>query len=63
MTFIVRIRIDASGRLAGVVESAKTGAKQAFRDATALGPLIERMAATDAGGEADPTDEPDRRQA
>jgi hypothetical protein len=44
MTFIVRVTVDASGRIQGVIERVKTGAKHAFDDLNAVGPLIASMA-------------------
>ena len=49
MTFIVRVTIEASGRIQDVIERVKTGTKQVFDDANAVGPLIARMAKDGAG--------------
>ena len=45
VTFILRLDIDDSGRVRGVVERVSTGAKEAFIDLDALGPLVGRMIA------------------
>ncbi len=47
MTFIVRVQVDASGRMAGVLERARTGEKQTFDDVTVVGALIARMVAAE----------------
>jgi hypothetical protein len=47
MTFIVRFTVDASGRIHGVIERVKTGAKESFDDLNAIGPLIARMTGDD----------------
>jgi hypothetical protein len=53
ITFIVRTSRDARGRLLGIVERVKTGEKERFTGADALGRLIERMVATtEEGGRA-----------
>ena len=52
VTFIVRATRDRNGRVRGVVERVRTGAKERFSDADGLGTLIERMLdADDRGGE------------
>jgi hypothetical protein len=43
VTFIVRASRDRSGRLRGVVERVRTGAKERFTGADGVGVLIERM--------------------
>jgi hypothetical protein len=43
VTFIVRATRDRRGRLRGVVERVKTGAKEPFTRAEDVGGLIERM--------------------
>lgn len=43
MTFIVRLSVDETGRVSGVVERVRTGEKERFHDIEALGPLISRM--------------------
>jgi hypothetical protein len=43
VTFIVRATRDRGGRLHGIVERVKTGAKAPFAGAESLGGLIERM--------------------
>jgi hypothetical protein len=55
VTFIVRATRDRSGRLRGVVERVKTGAKERFAGTEGLGGTIERML----GGE-DPYEESPR---
>ena len=47
MTFIVRATRDHAGRLRGVVERVKTGAKERFTGADGLGGVIERMLGSD----------------
>ncbi len=43
MTFIVRVSLDESGRLRGIVEQVKTGRKQQFDSADAICRIIERL--------------------
>ena len=43
VTFVVRAVRQPDGRLAGVVERVRSGEKQRFDDAVAIGHLIERM--------------------
>jgi hypothetical protein len=43
VTFIVRASRDRAGRLRGVVERVRTGAKERFTGADGVGVLIERM--------------------
>jgi hypothetical protein len=43
VTFIVRIARDPSGRLRGIVERVRTGEKQRFTGAAAVGGVIEQM--------------------
>jgi hypothetical protein len=43
VTFIVRAMRDRHGRLRGIVERVKTGAKEPFTGADDLGGLIEKM--------------------
>jgi len=43
VTFVVRATRQPDGRLAGVVEHVRSGEKQRFDDAVAIGRLIERM--------------------
>jgi hypothetical protein len=50
VTFIVRASRDRAGRLRGVVERVRTGAKERFTGADGLGPLIERMLEGEDGG-------------
>jgi len=53
VTFIVRASRDRSGRLRGVVERVRTGAKERFSGADGIGTLIERLLdADDRGREA-----------
>ena len=47
VTFIVRANRDRAGRLRGVVERVRTGAKERFTGADGLGVLIERMLEAD----------------
>lgn len=47
VTFIVRATRDRGGRVRGVVERVKTGAKERFTDADGLAGLIERMLAAE----------------
>jgi hypothetical protein len=42
-TFIVRITREPRGRLRGTVERVRTGEKERFTNATAIGAVIERM--------------------
>lgn len=55
VTLIVRLSVDAAGRLTGVVERVRTGEKQRFHGVEALGPLVERMAKGDSVGLEDAT--------
>jgi hypothetical protein len=56
ITFVVRVTVGASGRLSGIVERVRTGEKERFAGAEALGPLVARMAL---GGDAPgPEDSP-----
>ena len=43
MTFIVRLTRDECGRVSGIVERVRTGAKEQFHEVEALGVLIARM--------------------
>ncbi len=43
MTFIVRVSLDESGQLRGIVEQVKTGRKQEFDSADAICRIIERL--------------------
>ena len=43
VTFIVRATQDRTGRLRGIVERVKTGAKERFTGADGLGGVIEKM--------------------
>jgi hypothetical protein len=43
VTFVVRAARQPDGRLAGVVERVRSGEKQRFDEAVAIGRLIERM--------------------
>jgi hypothetical protein len=43
VTFIVRLAIDRTGRISGVVERVKTGQKERFEGAPAIGEVIARM--------------------
>jgi hypothetical protein len=47
-SFIVRVVRDRRGKVSGVIERVATGAKEAFQDAEAIGPVIERMVQRDA---------------
>lgn len=44
MTFIVRVRQDATGCLSGIVEQVRTGRKARFDGLDAVGPLIGQLA-------------------
>ena len=50
MTFILRVSVDATGRVNGIVERARTGEKERFQGLEALGRLIARLV-EDAGPE------------
>jgi hypothetical protein len=50
ITFIVRASRDRAGRLCGVVERVRTGAKERFSGADGLGIVIERMLDSDGRG-------------
>ena len=41
--FMVRVVPDEAGGLVGVVERVRTGEKERFHDAAAIGPVIVRM--------------------
>ncbi|HZV94495.1 MAG TPA: hypothetical protein VFF62_01130 [Candidatus Nitrosocosmicus sp.] len=43
VTFMVRVVPDEAGGLVGVVERVRTGEKERFHDAAAIGPVIVRM--------------------
>jgi len=43
MTFLVRASLDRGGRVRGIVERVKTGAKVTFTGADALAAVIDRM--------------------
>lgn len=43
VAFVVRVVTDQAGGLAGIVERVRTGEKERFHDAAAIGPLIARM--------------------
>jgi len=43
VTFVVRVSRDRGGRLRGIVERVKTGAKAPFTGADALAEVIDRM--------------------
>jgi hypothetical protein len=43
VTFIVRASRDPRGRVRGIVERARTGAKERFAGVHGIGALIERM--------------------
>lgn len=43
LSFLVRITREPRGRLSGTVERVRTGRKERFRDAAAIGGVIERM--------------------
>ena len=43
VTFMVRVVPDETGGLVGVVERVRTGEKERFHDAAAIGPVIVRM--------------------
>jgi hypothetical protein len=45
MTFIVRLSLDDTGRVTGIVERVSTGEKERFQSVEALSPLVEQMAA------------------
>jgi hypothetical protein len=50
VTFVVRAARQPDGRLAGVVERVRSGEKQRFDDAVAIGRLIERMLENESPG-------------
>ena len=43
VVFLVRVVRGTDGRVGGVVERIRTGAKERFQDESAIGPLIARM--------------------
>lgn len=43
ITFVLRVTVEAGGRMTGVVERVRTGQKERFEGAEALGPLVTRM--------------------
>jgi hypothetical protein len=43
VAFVVRVIPDEAGGLVGVIERVRTGEKERFHDAAAIGPLIARM--------------------
>jgi hypothetical protein len=43
LSFIVRVSVDPSGRVAGTVERVRTGEKRRFDDIDAIGAVIGRM--------------------
>jgi len=43
VTFMVRVVPDEAGGLVGVIERVRTGEKERFHDAAAIGPVIVRM--------------------
>lgn len=43
LSFLVRITREPRGRLSGTVERVRTGRKERFHDAAAIGGVIERM--------------------
>ena len=45
MTFIVRLSIDDTGRVTGIVERVRTGQKERVQGVEAIGEVIARMAA------------------
>jgi hypothetical protein len=49
LTFLVRITRERGERLRGTVERVRTGRKERFRDAAAIGGVIERMLEDDHG--------------
>jgi hypothetical protein len=42
-SFVVRVVEDRRGQVSGVIERVATGAKVAFRDLEAIGPVIREM--------------------
>lgn len=50
VTFIVRIAREPGGRLRGTVERVRTGEKERFGGAEAIGEIIERMLGRDENG-------------
>jgi hypothetical protein len=44
VSFIVRVSLDDTERLAGIVERVRTGQRQRFVQASAIGSIIERLA-------------------
>ncbi len=45
MTFILRLSIDPTGGVTGVIERVKTGQKQRFHDVAEIGPAVASMIA------------------
>ena len=43
VAFVVRVVPDETGGLVGVIERVRTGEKERFHEAAAIGPLIARM--------------------
>ena len=43
VAFVVRVVPDETGGLVGVIERVRTGEKERFHGAAAIGPLIARM--------------------
>jgi len=43
VAFVVRVVPDEAGGLVGVIERVRTGEKERFHEAAAIGPLIARM--------------------
>jgi hypothetical protein len=43
VAFMVRVVPDEAGGLVGVIERVRTGEKERFHEAAAIGPLIARM--------------------
>ena len=50
MTFIVRVTVDPSGRLQGILERVKTGTKVSFDDLSEIPSLIAGMAKEELAG-------------
>jgi hypothetical protein len=47
---IVRLVVEGSGRVAGIVERVRSGEKRRFRDIEAIGPVIAAMLRGDGEG-------------
>ena len=58
VTFVVRVSVDAAGRLRGVVERVRTGEKAAFKGRVAIGTVIARMVAARRAPPREPPEKP-----